>query len=115
MREPTDEQLREYADKLPAIYRDILAAFPGVAPRRRAGEGLMEETIEQFVADHSPDHRPEDVADGLGRLADRGFLGRDDRFVVYTPTPLGERLLHVVTGHTPVTAAMPDLPVPTWG
>ena len=35
MAEPTDEQLREYAAKLPDLYREIFEAFYRLEPKRR--------------------------------------------------------------------------------
>src|SRR5439155_25538757 len=37
---PTDQQLRTYAQSLPKIYREILAAFPRIEPNRKTGYGL---------------------------------------------------------------------------
>ncbi len=111
---PTDEELRAYAANLPTIYRDILAAFPGAAPNRRWGDALTPETIEEFLLEHFPDHRPDDVFDGLTRLVDRRFLDRNQK-IYFSPTPLGERLIAVITGRTPRANTIPDLPVPTWG
>ena len=33
----TEEDLRHYAESLPPIYREILAAFPRLEPGRQAG------------------------------------------------------------------------------
>jgi hypothetical protein len=112
---PTDEQLREYAAKLPAIYRDILRAFPAVAPDRRDGDGLSGPTFEDYVTELGAGHRLGDVMDGLRRLVDNGFLEYTPVAAFYSPTPLGERLVAAVTGHKPAPRGIPDLPVPTWG
>lgn len=142
--EPTDEQLRAYADKLPAIYRDVLAAFPGESSNRRAGDGLYLSSIASRFQEIMPaDYRPRDLARAMAQLEGRGFITRasadgtppnpfittaelvqdylaravgdsgHDPFVA--PTPLGERLITVLTGHQPVERDIPPLPEPTWG
>jgi len=112
---PTDEQLRDYAANLPAIYRALLSAFPEVAPRRRVGDGLTLETIQGFVEDNYPDERAADVRDGLNQLESGGFLSSSNRWSFYSPTLLGERLIEAVTGSVPAPQGPPPLPQPTWG
>lgn len=112
---PTDEQLREYAEKLPAIYKAILSAYPAVAPGRREGDGLTADSIREHVEEVHPDERSEDVPAGLNQLEERGFLSSAKRWSFYSPTSLGERLIVVLTGHVPAPVGPPPLPVPTWG
>lgn len=112
---PTDEQLREYAEQLPQIYRDVLAAFPGVNPDRKSGYGLTVETILDHLIDSDCGHDTADVQDALRKLEERGFLTANRPMAWYSPTTLGERLVTVVTGHTPRPSGAPPLPVPTWG
>jgi len=122
---PTDEQLKAFAEQLPPIYRDILAAFPGINPERKAGGALMamslvdrfgpaidDERDEQFDADHDED----EVLDALQQLEDRGFLARHPRLasLSYAPTALGERLISLLTGHRPRPKGAPPLPQLTW-
>jgi hypothetical protein len=111
---PTDEQVREYADKLPDIYRHVLSAFPGAAPTRRAGDGLTADTLHDYIEEQFPDDRHNDVFDAVLKLTDRGFLTRQNK-VIFSPTPLGERLIRAVTGHVPSPEGIPELPVPSWG
>ena len=42
---PSDQELRAYAQTLPTIYREILAAFPRIEPGRKAGYGLAFQTL----------------------------------------------------------------------
>ena len=112
---PSDEQIKEYADKLPEIYRDVLSAFPGENPTRRDGDGLLPESIESHVHFLNSDHREGDVTAAVARLTDRGFFEVDARFGEVRPTPLGERLIAAVTGRRPAPVSIPDLPVPSWG
>lgn len=42
---PTPEQLRAYADQMPAVYRDIFIAIRGADPYRRVGEGVLHGSV----------------------------------------------------------------------
>lgn len=112
---PTDEQIKEYADGLPSIYRAILSAFPGMAAGRRSGDGLTVSSIEDYVEQQAPDERLADVAFGLEQLEARGFVTRSTDIEFYMPTPLGERLITAVTGKAARPAGVPPLPEPSWG
>lgn len=112
---PTDEQLREYAEKLPQIYRDVLATFPAINPERKAGYGLTVETVLDHLIDSDRGYDTADVQDALAKLEERGFLTLHRKMAWYAPTQLGERLVTVLTGHTPRSSGAPPLPVPTWG
>jgi hypothetical protein len=113
MAEPTDEQLKAYAESLPSIYRDTLAAFPGASPRRRVGEGLLGDTIEEWVLEQSEEHRSDDVFEGLLKLVEKKFLIRESK-IAFVPTPLGEKLIEAIVGRGPVMYELPELPVPMW-
>ena len=114
MPEPTDQQLREYAEKLPDIYREILAVFPAASPFRRTGDGLTGETIEEYVTDKNPDIRADDVFEALTNLVNQQFLDCSHN-IIFQPSPIGERLITIVTGRAPRKIPIPDLPAPTWG
>ncbi len=47
--QPTPEQLKAYADQLPEIYREILAAFQFADPNRQYGEGVLESTLKNYL------------------------------------------------------------------
>lgn len=47
--QPTDEQLRAYADQLPELYREILSAFQFADPNRQFGEGVLESTLKNYL------------------------------------------------------------------
>jgi hypothetical protein len=110
---PTDVEIRAYADRLPAIYRTVLSAFPRVSPKRRVGDGLSADTILEFIEEES-EYRADDAGDALRRLIAGGFL-TESRNILIAPTPLGEQLIVAVSGHAPVPEGIPELPVPTWG
>lgn len=116
MAEPTDEQLREYAAKLPPIYRDILAAFQNAAPNRWHGDALRIEAIRGGVPGpefdpRRPSLRAIEVA--IENMRDAEILD-DTGFASYFPTDLGERLITALTGCESPKAVVPPLPVPTW-
>ena len=116
MAEPTDEQLREYAAKLPPIYRDILAAFQNANPHRWHGDALRIEAIRDGLPgsefdSQRPSLRAIDVA--IENMRDAGIID-DNEFTSYFPTDLGERLIAALTGRESPKAVVPPLPVPTW-
>jgi hypothetical protein len=111
---PTDEQLKQYVDRLPSIYRVLLALFPKVAPRRREGDGLALDTILDVVVEDYPDQRMDDVEPALDKLEEQGFVAVNKQRTHYAPTPLGERLIATITGEKPAPAGPPPLPVPSW-
>ena len=139
--EPTDEQLQAYADRLPGIYREVMASFPNSSPNRRVGDGLYLSSIDGRLQEIMPaDYRTHDLTRAVAQLEARRFLSRDagspstPRFGVFpdysaivaqalrddgdpflAPTALGERLITALTGHTPAERDIPPLPEPTWG
>ncbi len=129
MAEPTDEQLKQYADKLPQVYRTALDAFlqkfdDGTAVRR-AGTHVRFSWIRSEVNETHPALHDQDVKLMLDQLVRHGFLKEfairgvdetfdENQFRHYTPTPLGERLISAVTGIVPVPELIPSLPEPAW-
>lgn len=119
--EPTDEQLKAYAERLPEIYKQVLAAFPDQSPDRRAGDGLAYESVDEYLVRSAPDwYRTQDLPKVLEQLERREFVKwhrySDHPGVDFcTPTPLGERLITSLTGHRPTEREIPPLPEPTWG
>ena len=115
MAEPTDEQLREYAAKLPQLYREILEAFPKAYPARRQHDSLTWESLLSQL-DVSEFGNAE-ILEGIELLVGSGFLElselRSIRLV--RPSVLGERLIEVLTGKITPKRGAPPLPVPTWG
>ena len=45
----TDEQMESYANSLPPIYREILAAFPRLDPSPKQGYGLAFQTLAAMI------------------------------------------------------------------
>ena len=116
MAEPTDEQLREYAAKLPQIYKDILAAFSKADPSRRQGDAVGLERLQEALPGSEFDtSRPSlrDFNEAVGNLCFEEILEETGFAGVY-PTELGERLIAAVTGRKAPLKVVPPLPVPTW-
>ena len=128
MAEPTDEQVKKYADKLPEVYRTALGAFlqryeDGIAVRR-AGTSVYFSRIRTEVLEVHPALQDPDVKTMLDQLVERVFLkenyphDHEDwtnyQFRNYVPSLLGERLIAAVTGVEPVPEAIPALPEPAW-
>lgn len=111
---PTTTELRAYAQRLPEIYRDILAAFPAIEPGRRAGYGVAFQTLAMHFANTRRRHAFDDVQEACARLAEAGFL--EIRHGIFAhPTELGEELIAAVTGSSATTAEpLPQLPALTW-
>ncbi len=114
MAEPTDEQLREYAAKLPDLYRETFEAFYRMEPNRHDGAPLRGVSLVEEVA-KSCDYAESEVAQALDELIVHKFLLRAGYPApIYLPTALGERLMTVVTGKRPRKRGAPPLPKPTW-
>jgi hypothetical protein len=122
---PTDDQLREYIEQLPPIYRDILTAYPAINPERKVGGSLMAMSLVDRLGPDIDDRRDpgftaeydeDEVLDALYQLEARDFLTRHPTLgaISFSPTPLGERLVTLLTGHTPRPKGAPPLPQPAW-
>lgn len=116
MAEPTVDQLREYAAKLPEIYKDVLIAFPKIDPERRRGDAaVIDRNIFfrfQLKSVESP-LREWDIRQAINALCDAGILDTNE-FNSLFPTEVGERLITLLTGHEAKVYTIPELPTPTW-
>jgi hypothetical protein len=110
---PTDKELREYASRLPDIYRDILAAFPEVEPRRKKGYGLAFQTLAAHFANRRIEHGLDEVLEACRQLAEMGFIEIRNEIFAH-PTDLGEELIAAITGKRAAAGNVPVLPSPTW-
>jgi hypothetical protein len=111
---PSEAEIAAYATKLPAIYRDIIAAFPAVEPGRKAGYGLAFQTLTAHFANTGRAYSVSEVQAACVRLAETGFVEIQNEIFAH-PTALGEQLISAVTGKPRASvAAVPELPAPTW-
>lgn len=111
---PSETEMTAYAKRLPAIYRDVLAAFPDVEPTRKSGYGLAFQTLAIHFANTGRGYSMGDVQNACKNLANQGFLEIRNGIFAH-PTEIGEQLIATVA-HRPAAAAasVPELPSPTW-
>jgi hypothetical protein len=110
---PTDAEMAAYAQQLPQIYRDILAAFPEVEPGRKAGFGLAFQTLTAHFYNRKIGHALDEVREACRQLAAAGLVEIHNEIFAH-PTELGERLIAILTGKRAPVMRVPDLPRPTW-
>ena len=115
MAEPTDEQLAEYAAKLPKLYREIFEAFYQAYPERRQHDSLTRESL--LTQLQSSEYDTTEILEGVDLLVKNGFLKLTElgMFQIVRPSTIGERLIEVLTGKIAPKRGAPPLPVPTWG
>ena len=111
---PSDAQMAAYAAGLPAIYRDIVTAFPAIEPRRKAGYGLAFQTLAMYFANNRLGYGLAEVQEACERLANEGFLEIKNEIFAH-PTELGEQLIAAATGKPRAASSdLPRLPARTW-
>ena len=98
----------EYAESLPAIYRDILAAFPRFDPTRKVGYGLAFQSLYSAL---NGKYNLGDIKLACEQMAQAGVMEiRNTIFAM--PTQIGEELIAAVTGGDPAAkAGVPPFPV----
>ncbi len=90
---------KAYLKRLPVIYKDILAAFGRFDPTRQPGEGLAFQSLYSVL----------DEAYTLGEIRraclemEKGGAIEIRNGIFAHPTPLGEQLIHAITGASPMT------------
>lgn len=113
---PTPAQLKEYANSLPPIYRDILVAFGHAAsPYRHFMEGMAVDVLLTEMTNRKNAYPISEVYSALEQLEKEGFVLLDVIDLAYvSPTALGEELLEAVTGAKAKKVTVPALPKPNW-
>ena len=107
----TEQELRAYADSLPAIYREILVAFPRIEPHRRQGDALALQTLAVDFESRKTAIGPREIWRACQELEKKGLVEVKHRIFVY-PTPLGERLIGIIAGQLAQPVTVPELPSP---
>lgn len=111
---PSDAEMAAYAQQLPSIYRDVLAAFPEIEPRRKAGYGLAFQTLAMHFVNTRRRWLLGDVQEACRQLTEHGFLEIKNGIFAH-PTNLGEQLIAAVTGGPPASnEGVPQLPAQPW-
>ena len=99
----------EYAQSLPQIYRDILAAFPQFDPTRKAGYGLSYQSLYSAL---NGTYTLGQIKVACEQMAQAGVM-EIKHAIFATPTPSGEELIAAVTGGEPaVDTGVPPFPIP---
>jgi hypothetical protein len=109
----TEEQraYSEYAERLPDIYREILAAFPRIEPHRKAGYGLAFQTIAADFESRGTEYTLGAVIQACEQLRDNGLV--EIQYGIFVrPTDRGELVITAITGKEPRPAEIPPLPPP---
>lgn len=98
----------EYVKSLPAIYRDILAAFPRFDATRRAGYGLSFQSLYSAL---DGKYSLGEIRLACQRMAEGGVMEIKNEIFAH-PTPLGEELIPAVTRGSVPVPAVPPFPPP---
>jgi hypothetical protein len=107
----TEEELTHYAESLPSIYREILAAFPRLEPGRKQGYGLAFQTL---AVDFESQHKGFDlgqIMQASQELERKGLVKIKHRIFAH-PTALGERLIGIISGREAQAVTVDELPSP---
>lgn len=107
----TEEDLRHYAESLPPIYREILAAFPRLEPGRRQGYGLAFQTLAVDFDDRRTGFDLGQIMQACQALERQGLVTIKNRIFAH-PTPLGERLIGIIAGQEAQPVTVDELPAP---
>ncbi|QDT38474.1 hypothetical protein [Stratiformator vulcanicus] len=103
-----NDSLKQYADELPPIYKDILRSFSRIDPNRRMGHGLAFQTI---AADLTEKYGFGEIQAAGVRLVDVG-LAEIKHGVFLHPTGVGEEVIACITGSLAPTDLVPMLSPP---
>ena len=107
----TEEELRHYAESLPPIYQEILAAFPRLEPGRKQGYGLAFQTLAVDFDSRQKGFDLGQIMQACQELERQGLVKIKHRIFAY-PTPLGERLIGIIAGQEALSVTVDELPSP---
>lgn len=97
----------EYVKSLPAIYRDILVAFPRFDPTRKVGYGLAYQSLYSALEGK---YTLGEIRMACERMAEGGVMEIKNGIFAH-PTSLGEELIAAAAGgHVPAQAVPPFHP-----
>jgi predicted methyltransferase len=108
---PTATQMKSYASKLPAIYRDVLRIMYESFKDRVRGDMFYSPEIFRLVGTKYSERA---VTACLEELEDGGYLKLNDSIGSIELSELGEELIAAITGIVPKNELIPKLPKPTW-
>ena len=96
----------EYVKSLPAIYYDVLAAFPQFDPTRKVGHGLSYQSLYSAL---NEEYTLGQIRMACERMAEGGVMEIKNEIFAH-PTPLGEELIAAVTGGGVPLPEVPPFP-----
>lgn len=101
----------EYVERLPEIYRDMLAAFPEFNPTRKVGYGLAFQSLYSAL---DGKYTLGEIKMACENMAKGGVM-EINHDIFACPTPLGEELITAITGTvTPTLEVEPFPPLHEW-
>jgi hypothetical protein len=98
----------EYVESLPAIYRDILAAFPEFDATRKQGYGLSYQSLYSAL---DGKYTLGEIVLACQEMAKGGVAEIKNEIFVH-PTALGEELIAGITNGKVAQVAVPPFPPP---
>lgn len=101
----------EYVERLPEIYRDMLAAFPEFNPTRKVGYGLAFQSLYSAL---DGKYTLGEIKMACENMAKGGVM-EINHDIFACPTPLGEKLITTITGiAAPTLEVEPFPPLREW-
>lgn len=107
----SEKDLKDYVESLDPIYKEILKAFPRIEPHRKQGYGLAFQTL---AGDFENTKKPISVGEVIlacKELEENGIVKTKNRIFVH-PTPLGEKMIALITGDEAPELTVPKLKPP---
>src|SRR5262245_35727394 len=105
----SENDLKEYAAALDPLYKDILAAFPRIAPYRKKGFGLA---LQSIAADFEGNKKSAGISiimTACHELEKNGLVEIKNEIFVH-PTSVGEKLIELISGKQAPEVTVPKLP-----
>ncbi len=118
MKEPTDQQLKEYWENLPDYFRQVFRTFLFQDQSKmtyRVGRRLTFSTLHAELYSFHDAYLETDTARVLDQLVENDLLNEHEGGVLsYSLTPLGEKLLVAAFQPMVVEQKIPSLPAFSW-
>lgn len=118
MKEPTDQQLKEYWENLPDYFRQVFRKFLFEDRSKltyRVGRRVTFSTIHSELYSMHDAYLETDTARVLDQLVENNLLNEhEDSVLCYSLTLLGEKLLVAAFHPTVVEQKVPSLPAFSW-
>ena len=106
---PIDDQ---YVQNLPDIYRDVLAAYPRFNSTRKAGDGLVYQSLYSALVEERKGYTLGQIKRACENMAEVGLM-EIKHGIFACPTPLGEELISAITSITVPVSDVPPIEPPS--